>query len=266
METRATVHRPNKVDICGILISATSYTEVVNLCDAWLAQKQEPTYIAQGRYICVTSVHGIVTAREDTELKEILNNADIATPDGMPVVWALRSFGQKRQERVYGPTLMLKLCERAAANGHRVFLYGGTNSTLDRLTVRLGDMLPDLVIAGTYSPPFRALTPAEEEAIRNRIKSAGTDILFVGISTPKQEKWMARQQGALPGTVMVGVGAAFNFHAGEVKQAPLWMQRTGLEWLFRLLSEPKRLWRRYILTTPRFIPYWASQWFDLLRH
>jgi N-acetylglucosaminyldiphosphoundecaprenol N-acetyl-beta-D-mannosaminyltransferase len=250
---------PIKRNVCGVEISATSYDEVVACCSHWIAQKRQSDVPPPSRYVCVTSVHGVMEARQDLELKQILNHADIATPDGMPVVWALRSFGQTQQQRVYGPNLMLKLCQRAAAEGQNIFLYGSTQDVIERLTAKLQSLYPDIRITGSYSPPFRALTAAEEEDIRNRIREAKADLVFVGISTPKQEKWMARQQLKLDGLIMIGVGAAFDFHAGRVRQAPKWMQDRGLEWLFRLVSEPRRLWRRYILVTPRFLPLWAMQ-------
>ena len=255
---------PRKKNICGTEISATSYTEVAGLCNGWIRAKRSGSDAAS-RIICVTSVHGIVTALEDPELQQILNQADIATPDGMPVVWALRSFGEVEQQRVYGPTLMLHLCRQAAAEGHRIFLYGSTDDTLSALRARLINWFPDIRIVGAWAPPFRALTAIEEQDVRARIRASGADIVFVGISTPKQEKWMARQKQALPGTILVGVGAAFNFHAGQVKQAPRWMRNHGLEWLFRLSAEPRRLWRRYVLVTPRFLPYWALQRMGLVK-
>ncbi len=250
---------PVKQCVCGTNVSATSYQQVTNLCSQWIAQKRQSCSASPSRYVCVTSVHGVMEARQDAELRQILNRADIVTPDGMPVVWALRSLGLPNQQRVYGPTLMLKLCERAALEKHRIFLFGSSPETLRSLIDKLRTRYPGLHIAGSYSPPFRALTEEEEEDIRRRIREADADLVFAGISTPKQEKWMARQQSVLDGVIMVGVGAAFDFHAGRVKQAPKWMQDRGLEWLFRLLSEPRRLWRRYIMVTPRFLPLWAWQ-------
>jgi N-acetylglucosaminyldiphosphoundecaprenol N-acetyl-beta-D-mannosaminyltransferase len=198
-------------------------------------------------------------ARKDPSIRSILNQADIATPDGMPLVWALRSFGLREQQRVYGPNLMLTLCEQAARRGHRVFLYGGRPETLDVLQANLLKRFPELILAGAYSPPFRELTEVEEQDVRRMIREANPDFIFVGISTPKQERWMSAHKHVFPGVVMVGVGAAFDFHAGRVRQAPAWMQRNGLEWLFRLTSEPGRLWRRYVLVTPWFLPFWAMQ-------
>ena len=261
-----TVSLPSKQCICGTNISATSYEEVVELCSRWIAQKRRALSPVPSRYICVTSVHGVMTAREDPELRHSLNLADVATPDGMPVVWAMRSFGRKEQERVYGPTLMLKLCQRAEQEQHRVFLYGSSEEVLAGLREKLLWKFPAIQFAGSIAPPFRPLTAEEEQDIQQRIREANPDLLFVGISTPKQEKWMTRQQQVLPGMVMVGVGAAFDFHAGRVKQAPKWVQDHGFEWLFRLLSEPKRLWRRYVLVTPMFLPHWALQFSGLAKY
>ncbi len=247
---------PEKINIVGTPVSKTSYSEVVKLCMEWAQTKDTQ----RSRYVCVTSVHGIIASRDDAELASALHEADIVTPDGMPVVWAMRSFGVKRQERVYGPTLMLHLCEEAARGGLRIYLYGALPQTLDDLSRRLRAQYPGLTIAGCYSPPFRPLTDEEEADVRGSVASSGADILFVGLSTPKQEKWMRAHRDSITGLTMIGVGAAFDIHAGRVRQAPDWMQQRGLEWLFRLLIEPVRLWRRYILITPRFLPLWLRQW------
>jgi N-acetylglucosaminyldiphosphoundecaprenol N-acetyl-beta-D-mannosaminyltransferase len=253
------------LNITGTYISATSYKEVVDVVGDWLSR--EVSVVAnRAKYICVTSVHGIVTARRDLELRSALNGADVATPDGMPVVWALRSLGAIGQQRVYGPTLMLWLCEAAVHRGHRIFLYGGRPHVLTALCDELLKKYPGLTIAGTYSPPFRPLTEAEGEHVKKIIKDSGADLIFVGISTPKQEKWMVAHQWDFPGKVLIGVGAAFDFHARHVRQAPSWMQQAGLEWLFRLLTEPGRLWKRYLLITPQFLPLWALQKTGLLRY
>ena len=258
---------PEKQTVLGVGISATSYKEVCALCSEWIDQARDRMSKAEaspGRYVCVTSVHGIMTARSDASLREILNHADLATPDGMPVVWAMRSFGRTRQARVYGPTLMLALCEQAAGRGHRVFLYGARQETLALLRDNLLSRHPALNIVGMYSPPFRPLTDEEDAEITQTIRASDADIVFVGISTPKQERWMSAHRAALPGVVMFGVGAAFDFHAGRVSQAPAWMQRNGLEWFYRLLMEPRRLWRRYLLETPLFLPLWFLQRAGLL--
>ncbi len=249
---------PEKQRVVSVGISKTSYNEVVALCHAWASERKTSTH-SLARYICVTSVHGIILAHDDPEVAEALNAADIATPDGMPIVWALRSFGCPNQERVYGPTLMLEICQDAAENGHRVFLYGSREETLALLIDRLHMRFPRLQIAGSYAPPFRPLTATEDRQVQQKICESDADIVFVGISTPKQEKWMYEHRRSFPGVTLIGVGAAFDFHAGETPQAPAWMQRHGFEWLFRLSSEPGRLWKRYLLITPRFLPLWASQ-------
>ena len=205
---------PAKQDVLGVGISATSYSEVTAACAQWIAQRDMNPQ-SPARYVCVTSVHGVMEARKDSTIREILNGADIATPDGMPLVWALRSFGETRQERVYGPNLMLMLCAQAERMGHRIFFYGGREDTLDALCANLLQRFPGLRIAGKYSPPFRPLTDTEERDICEMIKGSNSDILFVGISTPKQERWMAGHKGHFPGLVMVGVGAAFDFHANK---------------------------------------------------
>jgi N-acetylglucosaminyldiphosphoundecaprenol N-acetyl-beta-D-mannosaminyltransferase len=249
---------PEKQTIAGIGVSKTSYQEVVDLCRHWSEQRRSAP-VPRSRYICVTSVHGIILGQDDPEVANILNEADIVTPDGMPLVWAIRSFGGKTQQRVYGPTLMLEICGQAARTGRRIFLYGGREDSLSNLVDRLVARFPGLQIAGAYSPPFRALTREEDQSVQRLIQDADPDFIFVGISTPKQEKWMYAHRSCFPGIIMIGVGAAFDFHAGRTRQAPAWMQRNGLEWLFRLAVEPARLWRRYLLITPRFLPLWAMQ-------
>jgi len=256
---------PAKQVILGVGISKTSYTEVANLCVRWLVQSSQQNS-APARYICITSVHGIITGVFDPGFRSILNNADIATPDGMPVVWALRSFGAKNQTRVYGPTLMFHVCEIVAKSGHSIFLYGGKPEVLDRLRQNLECRFPDLKIAGAYSPPFRPLTPDERETVIRRILETKAHIIFVGLSTPKQENWMAACRSAFHGCILIGVGAAFDFHAHTLKQAPRWMQDAGLEWLFRFMIEPRRLWKRYLLITPLFLPLWGLQKLGLLRY
>jgi len=252
--------RPAKRLVTGVEISTTSYREVVACCERWLHERRSGL-VLPARYICVTSVHGIITAQDDAEFRKILNSADVVTPDGMPLVWALRSLGAKNQERVYGPDLMLRICESAVVKGFRVFLYGSHEDCLEKLRLRLHETFPDLRIVGWWAPPFRPLTSDEENWVVSRITSSEAEIIFVGISTPKQERWMYRHRECFPGAVMIGVGAAFDFHAGRVRQAPRWIQRNGLEWLFRLLMDPVRLWRRYLLVTPRFLPLWAIQRF-----
>jgi N-acetylglucosaminyldiphosphoundecaprenol N-acetyl-beta-D-mannosaminyltransferase len=254
---------PRKYPVVGVGISTTSYQEVLSFVRQWLSAHRPD---APGRYICVTTANGIITAHKDRGFKEVLNEADIVTPDGMPLVWALRSFGFKAQARVYGPNLTLALCEQAAYEGHRIFFLGGRPEVLAKLRDRLQARLPDLQIAGAYSPPFGVISAEEDEAQMRMIRESGAQLVFVGLGEPKQERWMSAHRNRLPGVVLVGVGAAFDFHAGTLRQAPVWMQSAGLEWFFRLAMEPRRLWRRYILTTPRFLPLWAMQRVGLLRY
>jgi len=249
-----------KTLVLGTGVTPTAYSELTGKCRDWIAQRRSGSVNARGKYVCFLSVHGLITAHDDAEFQSVLNAADIVSPDGMPIVWALRSFGYKSQERVYGPTAMLSLCEDAERYGHRLFLYGGTERSLSRLVSRLQQHFPRLQVVGAYSPPFRPLTDSEDRALVQALIESDADMVFVGISTPKQERWMADHVYKLPGVVLAGVGAAFDFHAGVVKQAPHRLQRLGLEWLFRLLMEPRRLWRRYVLVTPRFLPLWFWQW------
>jgi N-acetylglucosaminyldiphosphoundecaprenol N-acetyl-beta-D-mannosaminyltransferase len=249
-----TVYPPEKQLVVSVGISKTSYREVVGLCCHWASQC-DAAGLAAAHYICITSVHGIMLAKDDPEIARIFNEADIATPDGMPVVWALRTLGSPHQQRVYGPTLILELCRA----GLRPFLYGGRPETLPLLIARLEREVPGLRVAGAYAPPFGPPASAEEQDIRARIQSSNADIVFVGIGAPKQERWMYEHRDCFPGLTLIGVGAAFDFLAGRTRQAPRWMQNNGLEWLFRLIAEPRRLWRRYLLITPRFLPLWALQ-------
>jgi N-acetylglucosaminyldiphosphoundecaprenol N-acetyl-beta-D-mannosaminyltransferase len=209
-------------------------------------------------YIVAANVHVVMTAYWRSHYQQIINKAALVTPDGMPLVWALRLLGVSKQPRVYGPNLMLALCEKAATESLSIYLYGGTEIMLAKLQTNLQQRFPTLAISGTYSPPFRVLTPEEENADVNRIHASGAAIVLVGLGCPKQEEWMARQHGLLQ-AVMVGVGAAFSFHSGEVSQSPRWMMNLGLEWLYRFAMEPRRLWRRYLVNNPAFLVLFGLQ-------
>ena len=248
-----------KTSVLGVGVSHANYGQILRLCREWIDQK------GPGRYCAILTVHSVMTAVFDPLFRAHLNRATLATSDGMPLVWALRSFGTRQQRRVYGPDLMLAVCGQAQRLGHRIYLYGGRQETLGILCGRLGQKFPGLRIAGAYSPPFRPLTPEEDARAIGHIRDSQADIVFCGIGAPKQERWMAAHVDQLPGCLLFGVGAAFDFHAGRVRQAPRWMQRSGLEWLFRLCMEPARLWRRYVLLNPLFLALWALQWAGLLR-
>lgn len=217
-------------------------------------------------YICVTGVHGVSEAQRDPALRAILNRALLNTPDGMPMVWVGRLQGHRHMGRVYGPDLMLAVCEYTAARGQTHFLYGGGEGVAQALQRRLETRFPGLRIVGTYTPPFRPLNAAEMEDLTRRVARAKPDIFWVGLSTPKQERFMAEFWRRLDATLLIGVGAAFDFHAGRVRQAPRWMQRSGLEWFFRLCCEPRRLWRRYLTNNPLFIARIVAQFTGLRRY
>jgi len=213
---------------------------------------------AHSRYVCIACVNSVMEAHDSREFQKVLNGADLVTPDGMPLVWGLKALGAAEATRVYGPDLtpiVLRCAERERAP---VGFYGGSQVALDRLLAVVGRRFPNLRIAYSYSPPFRPLSPAEDERVTREINASGARILFVGLSTPKQDWWMARHRGRVH-AVMLGVGAAFDFLAGTKPQAPRWMMRAGLEWLFRFATEPRRLWKRYLKHNPRFVVLFALQ-------
>ena len=217
--------------------------------------------IGEGRrgYVCIRDAHGVVRCQRDAALRAAHNGAFLVTPDGMPLVWALRLGGHRRADRVYGPDLMLALLDRGRARGTRHFLYGATPETLERLSERLLARFPGARIVGSHAPPFRALTAPETDEIVRRIDGSGAEIVWVGLGTPKQELWMAEMRPRLAAPMLIGVGAAFDFHAGAKRQAPRWVQRSGLEWAFRAIAEPRRLGRRYAVTVPSFLALAAAQ-------
>jgi N-acetylglucosaminyldiphosphoundecaprenol N-acetyl-beta-D-mannosaminyltransferase len=249
---------PPRVDVLGIGVSATTIEETLGTIEGWIARR-EP------HYVCVTGMHGVMESQQDHGLRQIHNDAGLVTPDGMPLVWLCWLKGYRSVERVYGPDLMLALCARSQTMGYRHYFYGASPAILEALTRRLQDRYPGLVVAGTYAPPFRQLNPVEDDGIVEQIKRASPDVVWVGLSTPKQERWMAGHVERLGVPVLIGVGAAFDFHSGHKRQAPRWMQRNGLEWLFRVLSEPRRLWRRYLINIPRFAWYLALDRLGLRR-
>ena len=230
--------------ILEAFIDALSWDEAIGLITQWGAARES-------RYVCLCNVHSVVTTTSDVEFKTAINNADMATPDGAPVAWVLRRLGHRFQERINGPDLMLKYLAEAERLDQVVFFYGSTETTLSRLRVALNGRFQRLRIGGTYSPPFRQLSHEEDDRIVNMINESGAHVVFVGLGCPKQEKWMAEHRGRI-NAVMIGVGAAFDYHAGVIKRAPLWWQRHGLEWLFRLCSEPRRLFLRYLVTNTLF--------------
>jgi N-acetylglucosaminyldiphosphoundecaprenol N-acetyl-beta-D-mannosaminyltransferase len=240
-----------RASVLGVPIDVVSRRAALDRVLDWAARRES-------RVVCHANTHSVITARDDRAFAEVLEAADLATPDGMPVAWLIRALGDEAQQRVDGPDMMWSLCEAAAARGDGVFLYGGAPETLERLVLRLREAFPALVIAGHHSPPFRPLTIEEDEADVARINASGARLLFVGLGCPRQEAWMHARRGRIQ-AVMLGVGAAFDFHAGTVRRAPRWMRDNGLEWLHRLVSEPRRLWKRYLVVNTRFIAGAARQ-------
>lgn len=235
---------PAKAPVVGIPISLTSYDGMLDVLD----QRSADGAVV----VAVCNVHSVMSARRDPVLAEALSNAHIATPDGVPIVWTLRRTANPDQQRVYGPDLMRHALTQSAGRGWKHYFYGSTPETLAALEARVAEFAAAADVVGSYSPPFRPSTPEEDAADAARILATDANIIWVGLGMPKQELWMHRMSEQLPGTVILGVGAAFDFIAGITKQAPPWMQRAGLEWLFRLSQEPRRLWRRYVWNNPAF--------------
>jgi N-acetylglucosaminyldiphosphoundecaprenol N-acetyl-beta-D-mannosaminyltransferase len=245
---------PRTAEVLGTPLALTDYDGALDWIDAALES-------GRGGYVCVAATHTVVASQDDPELRAAVLGADFTVPDGQPLVWALNLLGHRLADRVYGPDLMDKACARAVRTGRRMYLYGGrSQGALVQLTRNLRLRHPGLQIVGGYVPPFRPLTAREEAAVTADIRRSGAEVVWVGIGVPKQEKWMARMTSRLDGRVLVGVGAAFDFHSGLIPQAPASMQKLGLEWAFRLAHEPRRLWRRYLRYNPRFVAGFARQW------
>jgi N-acetylglucosaminyldiphosphoundecaprenol N-acetyl-beta-D-mannosaminyltransferase len=247
-----TTGAPAWTNVLGVRISAVNLETATGLI-------QQAIDDGTKGYVCVRDAHGVVRCQKDLELRSIHNRAYLVTPDGMPLVWALKHAGHLTSDRVYGPDLMLSVFEAGTATGVRHFLYGATATTLDMLKERLLEKFPEARIAGSHAPPFRSLSLEEEADIAGLINRSGADIVWVGLSSPKQELWMARMRDRLDASMLIGVGAAVDFHAGLKRQAPKIIQRSGFEWAFRLLCEPRRLWRRYAYVVPTFISLTALQ-------
>ncbi|MDF2743866.1 MAG: glycosyl transferase, WecB/TagA/CpsF family [Actinomycetia bacterium] len=237
--------------VLGMRVDATSYQHATAEILRWGS-------LGESGYVCIATVNNVIEAYDDPAYRQVMDGADLVTPDGVPLVWALRLLGVDGATRVYGPDLTPILCERAAELGVPVGFYGGTPEVLEAMAANLVRRYPALQVAYSHSPPFRPLTPDEDARVVAGINRSGARILFVGLGAPKQERWMAERKGAVE-AVMIGVGAAFDFLAGRKRQAPAILQRLGLEWLFRLLNEPRRLWRRYLYRNPRFVALFTVQ-------
>jgi N-acetylglucosaminyldiphosphoundecaprenol N-acetyl-beta-D-mannosaminyltransferase len=217
-------------------------------------------------YVCVTSVHGVMEAQRDPQFRDILNHALLVTPDGMPTVWVGRLQGNSTMKRVFGPDLMLEVCRRSVGTGIRHFLYGGNPAIADELAERLRHWFPGITLVGTFTPPFRPLEPSERLALESRMETTLPDIVWVGLSTPKQERFMAANFRRFPCKIMIGVGAAFDLLTGHVKDAPKWIKDAGLQWAHRLWQEPERLWKRYLVNNSAFLAALSLQLTGLRRY
>jgi N-acetylglucosaminyldiphosphoundecaprenol N-acetyl-beta-D-mannosaminyltransferase len=237
---------PPRVDVLGVNVSAIDMATALATVTTWVDNGER-------HYVCVTGIHGVIESQTDERLRQIHNESGLTVPDGMPMVWAGRYAGYSDMGRVAGPDLMPAICALAARNGWTSYFYGGGSGVPDLLAARLRSRFPGLEVVGTYSPPFRPLSPQEEHEVITRINNAEPDLVWVGLSTPKQEYWMASTAGRLTASVVLGVGAAFDIHAGLVPRAPVWMQRTGTEWLYRMAKEPRRLGKRYMINNPKFL-------------
>jgi N-acetylglucosaminyldiphosphoundecaprenol N-acetyl-beta-D-mannosaminyltransferase len=239
--------------VLGVPLAMVDYERTMDAMDEMVASGTRG-------YICCSPVHAVMVARDDREMMSALRESTLAVPDGMPLVWAANLLGESISNRVYGPELMLRYSDRCAEQGHRVWLYGGRDQgALAQLALNMRTRHPGIRIVGGFSPPFRPLTAAEEDQLVARINAERPDVVWVGIGVPKQEKWMARMRERVEAPVMCGVGAAFDFHAGRISQAPPWMQDHGMEWIYRIAQEPRRLLPRYLYYNPRFVLALARQ-------
>ena len=235
-----------RADVLGVGVHAINMGQAVAAIDQAARNRRKG-------YVCVTGVHGVMEAQSDLEFKGILNNSLLTTPDGMPTVWVGRLQGFRHMDRVYGPDLMLEVCRLSEERGYTHFFYGGKEGIAERLADALRMRYRKLNVVGMNTPPFRPLNPAEEQALQEHVRKTRPDFFWVGLSTPKQERFMADHIGTLDCTLMLGVGAAFDVHTGVTKDAPPWVKRAGLQWFHRLLQEPSRLWKRYLINNPKFI-------------
>jgi len=238
----------SKGSILGVDVHALTLEATISIFDEWICKRKS-------RYVCCVPAHSIMECVDHSDLRSVFNNSGLSTPDGMAIVWLLRAKGFSEVERVYGPDLLLTTCRAGLVSGWRHYFYGSSPETCEKLALKLKADYPGLIIAGIESPPYRDLSEVEKMAFIDRVKQSKPDILWVALGSPKQERWMSEWVNTLDVPVMVGVGAAFDFLSGCKPQAPRWIQKTGMEWFFRFVNEPGRLWKRYLLNYPRFIIY-----------
>jgi N-acetylglucosaminyldiphosphoundecaprenol N-acetyl-beta-D-mannosaminyltransferase len=260
MNSISPIKRPNRrTNILGVDISAIALHEAVRQIYSWLDSRER-------HYVNVCTVHTIMECQKAPELKKIVNRSGMATPDGMPLVWLCHYYGEKNVTRVYGPDLLLSVCAHSTEKKYGHFFYGGAPGVADALAERLKHRFPELTVAGAYSPPMLAIGQTEEPGTIDMINGSNADMVWVGLGTPKQDFWVAHHRALLNAPVLIAVGAAFDFITGRLPQAPSWMQRNGLEWLFRLAKEPRRLAYRYLVYNPLFILYILGQISGLRRY
>lgn len=240
------LHKRSRANVLGVGVSAINMDEAVDLISAALVAGRKG-------YVCVTGVHGVMEAQKDAGFRRILNNSFLTTPDGMPTVWVGRWYGKSQMARVYGPDLMLEVCAASVSRRYKHFLYGGGPGTAESLKASLEAKVPGVNVVGTYTPPFRPLDREEQQKVVQTIAKLKPDIIWVGLSTPKQERFMADFLPRLDTTLMIGVGAAFDIHTGNLQDAPQWVKSLGLQWMHRLIQEPRRLWKRYLINNPLFL-------------
>jgi N-acetylglucosaminyldiphosphoundecaprenol N-acetyl-beta-D-mannosaminyltransferase len=246
-------------DVLGVMVSAINMSRAVDAADRWISG-------GKSGYVCVTGVHGVMEAQKNPEFREILNHALMNTPDGMPMSWVGRLQGFDDMDRVFGPDFMSAMCHLSLDRGYRHFLYGGKPDVVEKLKQSLETKFPGLQVVGTYTPPFRDLNAEEEDALLAQVRNARPHILWVGLSTPKQEQFMAQYVDRLQVPLLVGVGAAFDYHTGLIRDCSVWIKRAGLQWLHRLAQDPRRLWHRYLRNNPAFIWNIALQLMKLRRY
>lgn len=247
-----------KINVLGVGISTITQSDALTKICEWIDSGKR-------HFISVCTVHTVMECQNDPRMRSAVNSAGMATPDGMPLVWLGKLKSKRAVSRVYGPDLLLALCKISAERGYKHYFYGGASGVPEELARNMQMRFPGLKVVGAFSPPFRPLSNVEDAEIVDNINQAGADIVWVGLGTPKQDLWMAEHRSRLTASVLIGVGAAFDFHTGRVPQAPGWMQRVGLEWLFRFFQEPRRLWYRYLVYNPLFILLIIAQALKLKR-
>lgn len=252
-------HGDQLTDVLDVKISAINMPTAVATIEGWIADRDP-------NYVCICTVHTVMECQRDPRLRDVVNAAGLRTPDGMPLVWLSRRAGHPGVSRVYGPDLMLELAARSATTGHRHYFYGGAPGVADTLAERLSTRFPGLQVAGTHTPPMLPVGALERDETIAEINASEADIVWVGLGTPKQDWWVANHRPLLKAPVLIAVGAAFDFHTGRIRQAPKWMQRSGLEWLFRLSQDPKRLWHRYLVLNWLFVAKVVRRHVEVTRH